>query len=42
MSDMQDIIHTTTIKAYESGVKHEQERIVKLLNQIIEQIEEQK
>jgi hypothetical protein len=31
MSDIQDIIHTTTIKAYESGVKHEQERIIKLL-----------
>jgi len=31
VSDIQDIIHTTTIKAYESGVKHEQERIVELL-----------
>jgi hypothetical protein len=31
VSDIQDIIHTTTIKAYESGVKHEQERIIELL-----------
>jgi hypothetical protein len=31
MSDIQDLIHTQTVKAYESGVRHEQERIIKLL-----------
>jgi hypothetical protein len=31
MSDIQDLIHTQTVKAYESGVRHEQERITKLL-----------
>jgi hypothetical protein len=36
MSDIQDIIHTTTVKAYESGVKHEQERIVKLLDSLVQ------
>lgn len=35
MSDIQDIIHTTTIKAYESGVTHERERIIKVLEELI-------
>ena len=33
MSDIQDLIHTQTVKAYESGVRHEQERIIKLLEE---------
>jgi hypothetical protein len=35
MSDIQDLIHTTTLKAYEAGIRHEQERINKLLDQYI-------
>jgi hypothetical protein len=31
VSDIQDLIHTTTIKAFDLGVQHEQERIIKLL-----------
>jgi hypothetical protein len=31
MSDLQDLIHTLTVKAYESGVRHEQERIISIL-----------
>jgi hypothetical protein len=31
MSDIQDLIHTQTVKAYESGVNHEQQRIITLL-----------
>jgi hypothetical protein len=41
MSDIQDIIHTTTVKAYESGVRHEQERIIKLLEELIAKITEE-
>jgi hypothetical protein len=35
MSDIQDLIHTTTIKAFDLGVKHEQERIIKVLEELI-------
>lgn len=41
MSDIQDLIHTTTIRAYESGVLHEQERIIKLLEELIAKITEE-
>ena len=34
MSDIQDIIHTTTVKAYDKGVANEQERIIKLLEDL--------
>ena len=35
MSDIQDLIHTTTIKAFDLGVNHEQERIIKVLEDLI-------
>lgn len=38
MSDIQDLIHTQTVKAYESGVRHEQERIIKLLEELLAQL----
>jgi hypothetical protein len=36
MSDIQDLIHTQTVKAYESGVRHEQERITKEIQSIVD------
>ena len=36
MSDIQDLIHTQTVKAYESGVRHEQERITKKIQSIVD------
>jgi hypothetical protein len=36
MSDIQDLIHTQTVKAYESGVRHEQERITKEIQTIVD------
>jgi hypothetical protein len=35
MSDIQDLIHTTTVKAYEAGAKHERDEIIKLLIEIV-------
>ena len=34
MSDLNDLIHTNAHNAYAIGVKTEQERIIKLLNEI--------
>jgi hypothetical protein len=35
MSDIQDLIHTTTVRAFEAGENHERERIIKLLEDIL-------
>lgn len=38
MSDLQDIIATSTIRAYNQGVRDEHERFVKSMEQILEQL----
>jgi hypothetical protein len=35
MSDIQDLIHTTTVRAFEAGENHERERVIKLLEEIL-------
>jgi hypothetical protein len=36
MSDLQDVIVTTTVRAFNSGVAHERQRIVKMLEPLAE------
>lgn len=38
MSDLQDVIATSTIRAYNQGVRDEHERFVKSMEQILEQL----
>jgi hypothetical protein len=40
MSDLQDIIATSTIRAYNSGMEQERNRILKMLNEEIHKQEE--
>jgi hypothetical protein len=40
MSDLQDIIATSTVRAFNSGIQHERNRILKMLNEEIEKQEE--
>ena len=38
MSDLQDLIHTNAHNAYEIGVRTERERIIKLIEQRVEML----
>ena len=40
MSDLQDIIATSTVRAFNSGIHHERKRILKMLNEEITKQEE--
>jgi hypothetical protein len=40
MSDLQDIIATSTVRAFNSGIHHERKRILKMLNEEIVKQEE--
>jgi len=39
MSDLQELIHKTSMHAYEQGVKHETTRIIELLESEIKRLE---
>jgi hypothetical protein len=40
MSDLQDIIATSTVRAYNSGIQQERNRILKMLNEEINKQEQ--
>jgi hypothetical protein len=40
MSDLQDIIASSTVRAFNSGIQHERNRILKMLNEEIRKQEE--
>jgi hypothetical protein len=40
MSDLQDVIATSTVRAFNSGIHHERKRILKMLNEEIVKQEE--